>query len=378
MSRPLRVLLIEDSDDDVALILRQLKQGGYSPESFRAQSEAELRALLQDGPLDIILCDYSLPGLDAPQAFAIAQKMKPDVPFLIVSGTIGEERAVECMRSGVSDFILKDRLGRLPHAVEREIAEAARRVEQVRLRQELSRAEEALKRSEKLRSLGQMAAGIAHDLMNILNPLNARLQLLDRQVLKESVDTAQENIEEMRKIMQVGIHTLARLQSFGQQAPEASAAAVDLNQVGHEALEIARPRMAQNRRTLCYLREEFGAPPAIRGRKSELISAVVNLVCNAIDAMPDGGTITVRTGAERGGGLLQVIDDGPGMPPEVEQRVFEPFFTTKGEAGMGLGLAMVYSTVMRHAGTVSLATAVGKGTTFTLWFPIEQEGSAAA
>ncbi len=378
MSRALRVLLIEDSNDDVTLILRQLKQGGFSPQSWRAETEAELRAILTTQRLDIILCDYSLPELSAPQAFSILREMKQDTPFIIVSGTIGEERAVECMRSGVSDFVLKDRLARLPHAVDRELADAAQRAEQVRMREQLLRAEEALRRSEKLRALGQMAAGIAHDLKNLLHPLHMRLQLLERQVRKNAPDAAQANIEQMRSILQTGVQTIERLQQFSRQSPEANAAALDLNIVGHNALEIARPRMAQNRGTPCFLREEFGAPPFIQGNASELISALVNLIGNAIDAMPGGGTISLRTGQERGGAFIQVADDGPGMAKEVEQRVFEPFFTTKGEAGMGLGLAMVYSTVLRHEGTISLATEVGKGTTFTLWFPRARAGDGVA
>jgi signal transduction histidine kinase len=100
------------------------------------------------------------------------------------------------------------------------------------------------------------------------------------------------------------------------------------------------------------------------------VNALVNLIANAIDAMPAGGTITLRSGEGDGGAWVSVADDGPGMPPEVERRVFEPFFTTKGEAGTGLGLAMVQATMRRHGGTVKLVTEPGQGTTFTLWFPV--------
>jgi signal transduction histidine kinase len=118
-----------------------------------------------------------------------------------------------------------------------------------------------------------------------------------------------------------------------------------------------------------FIREELGSPPPVRGRSSEIVSALVNLIVNAIDAMRDGGTITLRTGESERGTWVQVADDGPGMPPDVEVRVFEPFFTTKGEAGTGLGLAMVYASMQRHGGSIRLETAPGKGTTFTLWFP---------
>lgn len=371
MSKALRVLLVEDSDDDAELILRELRLGGYGPTWQRAENTDELHRALTEQTFDIVLCDYSLPQLNAQQAFAILRERKLDLPFIIVSGTIGEEKAVECIRAGVHDFILKDRLGRLPYAVERELVEAALRVEQARMNEQLQRAQEALQRSEKLRALGQMAAGIAHDLKNLLSPLSARLELLDPAQAAASKPSAEEvraNISTMRGIVERGVQTIQRLQGFSRQSPEASQEPVELNRVGREAIELARPLMA-NQGSLCTLVEEFGAPPTLRGSFSELLSAVVNLVGNSIDALPHGGTITLRTGGERGGAWLQVLDDGPGIAPEVEKRLFEPFFTTKGDKGLGLGLAMVYSTVARHGGTVSYSTELGRGTSFTLWFP---------
>ena len=115
--------------------------------------------------------------------------------------------------------------------------------------------------------------------------------------------------------------------------------------------------------------EELGAPPLVRGRPADIVSAMVNLIVNAIEAMNGGGTIVLRTGASDNQGWVQVSDDGPGMAPGVESRIFEPFFTTKGDDGTGLGLAMVYACMQRHGGTVKVDTAPGKGTTFTLSFP---------
>jgi signal transduction histidine kinase len=117
------------------------------------------------------------------------------------------------------------------------------------------------------------------------------------------------------------------------------------------------------------IKEELESPPLVTGRSGEIVSALVNLVVNAIDAMPSGGTITLRTGQTDTSSWVAVQDDGPGMPPEIERRVFEPFFTTKGEEGTGLGLAMVYACMQRHGGSVALETAPGRGTTFTLSFP---------
>ena len=144
-----------------------------------------------------------------------------------------------------------------------------------------------------------------------------------------------------------------------------------------EASEIARRgwrRAAVGRNRV----RESSAPSARHGARGEIVGALVNLIVNAIDAMPDGGTITLRSGEAERGGWVEVADDGPGMPPEVERRVFEPFFTTKGAEGTGLGLAMVYATVQRHGGSVKLETAPGKGTTFRLWFPATSSAPPSA
>lgn len=374
--KPLRVLLIEDTEDDAALILRQLRLGGYDPQHRRVETADELRDALDAQPWDVVLCDYSLPELDAPVAFRILHDEKGlDTPFIIVSGTIGEECAVECIRFGAHDFILKDRLARLPRAVARELTEAAARAEQEQTREQLARAERALLRSEKLRGLGQMAAGIAHDLKNILTPLSFRLQMLGRQLKREALHEAQENIAEMHRTIRTGVQSIDRIRSFSRQSPETPAEIVDLNLVTHEALALTGPRIASSGGTPCEIHTELGETVLIRGHAAELTSALMNLLTNSVDALSAGGNITIRTRMQAGYAQLQVTDDGPGMGAEVEKHLFEPFFTTKGDAGTGLGLAMVYATVLRHSGTISVCTAPGQGATFTLSFPSLPQGS---
>ena len=127
--------------------------------------------------------------------------------------------------------------------------------------------------------------------------------------------------------------------------------------------------MSSGKGALSRVSEELAPTPQVVAQSGEIVSAILNLVVNAIDAMPSGGTITLRTGQTDTSSWVAVQDDGPGMPPEIERRVFEPFFTTKGEEGTGLGLAMVYACMQRHGGSVALETAPGRGTTFTLSFP---------
>lgn len=367
MTRPLRVLIVDDSETDAALLLRHLRRGGYEVTSTRVDTAEGLRGALAGEAWDIVLCDYNMPTFDAPRALAVVAEHGADLPVIVVSGAVGEDAAVDCMRRGAQDYVVKDRLARLLPAVERELAEAASRAERRVLAERLAKSEAALARSEKLRALGQMAAGISHDLKNILNPLSLHLQLVERSVRRGQ--PVQDELTEMRQILGRAVETLERLRDFSRQTPESKVEVVDLDKVAREAVEIARPRNTSGRRRMCTLELELGGAPPVRGRSSDMVNAIVNLVVNAIDAMPDGGHVWVRTGAAGDRAFLEVVDDGPGMPPEVEQRVFEPFFTTKGDEGTGLGLAMAFACAARHGGQLTLTTGPGKGACFRCELP---------
>ncbi|MGH7295997.1 MAG: sensor histidine kinase [Polyangiaceae bacterium] len=235
---------------------------------------------------------------------------------------------------------------------------------------ELRASREALARSEKLRSLGQMAAGVSHDLKNILSPLSMQVQIAQRAVARHNDEQILQSLQEMNGVIRRGVETVERLRAFSRQAPEAPAHEVDLNALVREAMAIARPRMSSRGGALSRVVEALGDGPVAVARADEVVAAVVNLIVNAIDAMPDGGTITLSSGSSANGAWLRVADTGPGMPPEVQARIFEPFFTTKGAEGTGLGLAMVFATMQRCGGSVSVETAPGTGTAFTLSFPL--------
>ncbi len=246
---------------------------------------------------------------------------------------------------------------------------AAQMAQLAKANAELRASREALARTEKLRALGQMAAGLSHDLKNILNPLSMHAQIVKRAMAKGNTEQATASLDEMGAVIRRGVETIDRLRAFSRQTPETRAAQVDLNALAREATEIARPRMSGKVAALSRLTLELGTVPPVVGRAEEIVAAVVNLVVNAIDAMAGGGTITVSTATREGRGCVIVADDGPGMPPEVQARVFEPFFTTKGAEGTGLGLANVFATMQRHGGSVTLETEPGQGATFTLSFP---------
>ena len=245
-------------------------------------------------------------------------------------------------------------------ACQRELARAQAQIEASRVK---------FAKVDKLLVLGEMAAGISHDLRNMLNPISLYLQLIGRAADRGQLDNVKRSVAEIQGVLARGLQTLDRLRAYARHAPESRFEAVDLNRLAHESREIALPHMAsRSGRTDC-IDEEFGAPAPVLGRAGDVISAVVNLLINAIEATPDGGAITVRTGATPEGSFIEVVDDGPGMPPAVAARVFAPFFTTKGERGTGLGLAMVSSCMQRHHGSVTVDTAPGKGTRFRLSFP---------
>lgn len=237
--------------------------------------------------------------------------------------------------------------------------------------EELRASRSALARSEKLRLVGQMSAGIAHDLKNILNPISLHVQFLDRALHGASEDV-KDSLVQVQQAVRRGVQTIDRLREFARQEPTGDAGTIDLDSVAREAVALAHPRLAgRAARGLApiAIREDLGSPPPVRGESSDLVNAVLNLVVNAIDAMSRSGQVVVRTGTRDGRAFIEVADDGPGMPPEVEAHAFEPFFTTKGAEGTGLGLATVELTARRHGGSTALRTGPA-GTTVTLNLPL--------
>jgi signal transduction histidine kinase len=312
----LRVLVVEDSPDDAELTVRQLRRTGYRIEFERVEDADGMRIALESKSWDVVLSDSSMPVFSARAALAVLKETGLDIPFIIVSGTIGEEAAVDAMRAGAHDFVLKDRIARLAPAIERELRD--------------KKVRQTLARSEKLQTLGRMAAGISHDLKNILSPLSLHVQMAGRGNAQGDTEQVDKTLAEMKQTLKRGLDVIERLRQFSRQAPDSHVVAVDLNSLAREAVQLAKPRMTNGTGRPSRIHEDLGTPPPVLGQPSEIVSALLNLLVNAIDAMPSGGNIAVRTGEERDGGWIAVADDGPGMGREVRARVFEPFFTTKG------------------------------------------------
>jgi CheY-like chemotaxis protein len=235
---------------------------------------------------------------------------------------------------------------------------------------EAKRLRERLSETEKLRALGELASGVAHDFNNLLGAILGRSQLLRRQGQPTEVD---HDLAVIEKAAQDGRETVRRIQEFSRTRRDKKFEPVDVVEILKDCLEITKTRWkddALHRKINVKPSIEADAVPPILGNASELREVFTNLILNAVDAMPQGGRLelTCTTAGDRV--VARVTDSGVGMTENIRQHLFDPFFTTKGARGMGLGMSVVYGIVTRHEGKIDVATALGRGTTFTLEFPI--------
>ena len=228
---------------------------------------------------------------------------------------------------------------------------------------DLQASQAVLIRTEKFRALGQMSAGIAHDLKNLLNPLS-----LYTDQLRDSAGDPREVLDLSERIDRVlvrGLETVERLRDFSRQSDEdTDLAETDPNAAVQEAVEISKPRFSGLKLVL-----ELGSPPRVLVRTADFVTAIVNLLLNSADALAGKGIINIRTGASNNGAWIEVADNGPGIPPEIRSKILEPFFTTKGELGTGLGLSIIYAFTQRHGGRLDIESEPGQGAKFRMWFP---------
>ena len=244
--------------------------------------------------------------------------------------------------------------------------------ERTRAFQELAAAQDQLVRTEKLRALGEMASGVAHDFNNVLASILGRAQLLLRKVEDPKL---RQWLQVIERAATDGARTVRRVQEFARIRRDQPFVPVDLNRVVKEAVEVTQSRWgeeAQSQGVTIEVTTVLAPVPAIAGDPAELREALTNLILNAVDAMPAGGTLALTTQAGEDEVVLEVGDTGVGMSEEIQRQVFDPFFTTKGPKGTGLGLSITYGIVARHGGTITVASAAGQGTTFSLTLPVRK------
>ncbi|MHB1862517.1 MAG: hybrid sensor histidine kinase/response regulator [Gemmatimonadaceae bacterium] len=249
-------------------------------------------------------------------------------------------------------------------------AERLERMVQERTR-ELLALQDARARERRLTAVGQLAAGVMHDVNNALNPIMAAAYLLETNA--ENPAAVRDYAVRIAKAAETGAATAARVGRFIRQEPMRGEReeAIDLSAVCDEVVAMTRPLWAERARGgLVQLERELAPGAMIRGIAGEIREALLNLIQNALDAMHGGGTLGIVTRVADGEVTVEVRDTGTGMSDEVRERAFEPFFTTKGQGGTGLGLAEVYGIAKRHRGRAEIDSTPGRGTTLRLVFPL--------
>lgn len=243
-------------------------------------------------------------------------------------------------------------------------------------------AQEKLVASEKIKALGQMAAGVAHDFNNALSIIMGKAQIEIDKIADGTVDSQSLSgtLETIMKVSSRVAERIKRIQDYTRIRKDVADGPVDINAVIKEALEMTKPKWFEESKAQgrpINVRMELTEVLPVSGNVYELTQVLENLIFNAAEAMPQGGELTFRTYAEGNSIVLQVSDTGIGMDEETRERLFEPFFTTK-EGGQGLGSSIIYSIVERHDGEIAIDSKPGEGSTFTLRFPRPQSISFGA
>jgi two-component system NtrC family sensor kinase len=415
-----RLLIVEDSPLDQALYRRNL--AGFVLEFVPSGEDALVR--LEEKSFELIILDHGLPGIDGGQVIdEVRGRLRLDVPIVVVTGGGSELLAAELLRRGASDYVTKHDLNtpRIGYAViealerhrrsrERSRAEDELRAQRDALEAALRQLQEAqahLVQSEKMASLGQLVAGVAHEINNPLAYVLNNLAVLSRDVqnvaslidlyrayfgegLPQHLIDAEERIdlpytlsnldrlfsssrEGLKRVREI----VGSLRDFSR-LDEADSKQIDPNEIVRDTLAIIRYALQQKR---IELHVDLIDLPRLWCSPGKLNQAFVNILLNAIGVVEPGTRIDIRSriDADRGEIRFEIADEGPGIPESIRVRIFDPFFTTKPQGvGTGLGLWVSYNIVQEHGGRIEVESVVGKGATFTIILPIEAGPTLAA
>ncbi|HEX4121031.1 MAG TPA: response regulator [Verrucomicrobiae bacterium] len=372
MNHPLRILHLEDDPCDATLIQSTLESENVSCAITRVEDRGGFVAALERGGIDLILSDCVLPAFDGMAALNIVRTRWPAIPLIFVSGTLGEQQAIDSLKSGATDYVLKDGLVRLAPAVTRAMQEVKDRAERGRLEAQFIEA-------QKMEVIGRLAGGVAHDFNNILAVIMGYCDLMMIKV--ETEDTFKSYLETIRSAAERAASLTRQLLIFSRKEA-LQPVVLDINEVVKDLDNMLRRLIDENINLVIIPEKEIGRVKADSGYVGQLL---MNLVVNARDAMPNGGTLTIATenvafdetsastveGAVPGNYVMfSVTDTGTGMTDEIKAHLFEAFFTTKPKGkGTGLGLATCQTIVQQSAGYIGVHSEVGKGTSFSVYFP---------
>jgi len=376
MAQQFRILIIEDSEADCALLLRMLGQAGYELLYQRVETAEELEAALRAHSWECVISDFSLPGFSGISALKIVRENDPDVPFIFVSGTIGEDIAVDAMRGGAQDYVLKGNLARLLPAIDREVKDA-------HTRREHRRAEQKVQQLEKFEAIGKLAGGIAHDFNNVIGAIMGWAELGEEEVAEGS--RAHKFFTQIRQQSERAAGLTQQLLAYARRQV-LTPRNINVNDIVGEVMALLQRVIGEQIEVKTKLAADLWTTKADPGQVEQVL---LNLCLNARDAMPSGGQLLIETGnvnldeayCRRNDSLspgayvqLGVLDNGTGMDAATVERIFEPFFTTKQQGkGTGLGLATAFGIVKQHLGHIDVYSEIGKGSTFRVLLPATRE-----
>jgi signal transduction histidine kinase len=399
-----RILIVDDNVSNVALLNSMLSRIGYGNLRHTTDSR-EVLALFGEFKPDLVILDLMMPHLDG---FEVMQQLDAVIPaeawlpILVLTADITPAIKRKALSAGATDFLHKPfdaaeifmRIGNLLQTrflhlaaqnqnqlLEQRVAERT---------EELSTALEQLKETqrimlqqERLRAFGEMAGGVVHDFNNALMSIIGYTELLlNDPAMLDDQPAVLGYLQTMNTAGRDAAHVVGRLREFYRPREEADVfECVALNQLIEQAVALTQPKWRDQARAdgrTIVIDLDMEKVPTIAGNPAELREVLTNLIFNAVDAMPTGGTITMRTFrlAEKVG--FEVTDTGTGMNEEVRARCLEPFFSTKGERGTGLGLSMTFGILKRHDAELQIESEPGRGTTFRINFPSEVKTFSAA
>lgn len=371
------ILIADDAADFVRSIRPVLQSAGYTVRSA-SDGEALLGAVQMACP-DVLLLSATLPKMGGCE---VARQLKGDeaqsfIPIIMMAS---EEQLdiTAALNAGADEFISKPvdnaellirirAMLRLKH-ITKDLAELNATLEQkVEERtRELEKAHAKLRHNEKLSALGRLSASVAHEINNPLGAILTHLYLLKKDFSGDS------SLKEPLNVIERQVDTIAelvdQLRTFSK-PPRKNHRLVDLNNVVESVLTLTGKNLQKKH---IQVSVDLGKDPLVLASADQMEEVFMNLLLNAQDAMPEGGTLKIRTTTDDGHVLACVTDTGKGIEPQIQDHIFEPFFTTKGENGTGLGLAISHSIIEEHNGEISVDSEVGQGTTFTLQLPSAQ------
>jgi len=399
--RRTKILIIDDELPYVRFLERILIR--VRIENFRSTTDSgEALSLFKKFQPDLVLIDWLMGDVNGRTVVEQLHAMVPAggfVPIVVLMEDVTPGTRQLALASGANELIAKPidacevvlrianmvqvRLAHIRLSEQQQVLEETVRQRTFDLKRALTAlrtSEQLLARTQRLSVVGTMASGIAHDFNNALTLIMGSGEILLSDAERERL-TKENAIPLLNDILTAArdASTLVReLRKFSRSDETGEVhQPVDLNAVLEQSVSLTKPKWdTQASQAGCRIQvvSDLQKIPVILGDAARLRDAVTNLIFNAVDAMPKGGTLTLRTRAEGKCVLLEVSDTGSGMPEEVRRRCFEPFFTTKGQNGTGLGLAMVHGIAQHHLGTIDIASVPGKGTTFALRLPVSPTG----